>query len=156
MSVLRSKVLWLFFALHSVALAANTMSSELFSGLSEQEQFQTFPYVDKAFRYAEAEHWQQAIDEIIKAQHLAPDHTAFALQEVRYLMAAERFDDALQHLLVLDSANNEIETRLWDLWLQTGQNEALETFRQSIDSGKYHYDQVSSTNTLYLIKNTLV
>ncbi|RUO63149.1 NfrA family protein [Pseudidiomarina insulisalsae] len=59
------------------AIAPQAMDDSIFVGLSDYQEFRTYPYVDKAYRLQQEERYQAALEELERAIAIAPDHVAF-------------------------------------------------------------------------------
>ncbi|MGQ4277309.1 NfrA family protein [Pseudidiomarina sp. E22-M8] len=59
------------------ALAPQALGDSIFVGLSDYQEFRTYPYVDKAYRLQQDENYQAALAELDRAIAIAPEHTAF-------------------------------------------------------------------------------
>ncbi|WP_417690664.1 NfrA family protein [Pseudidiomarina sp.] len=59
------------------AFAPQTMGDSIFIGLSDYEEFRTYPYVDKAYRLQQEERYQEALAELERAIDIAPEHQPF-------------------------------------------------------------------------------
>lgn len=59
------------------AVTPQTMGDSIYVGLSDYEEFRTYPYVDKAYRLQQEERYQAALVELEHAIEIAPEHEPF-------------------------------------------------------------------------------
>lgn len=73
----------------ATALAPQAIGDSIFNGLSDYEEFRTYPYVDKAYRLQQEEQYQAALKELDIAIKIAPEHVAFYEYAFELALAGE-------------------------------------------------------------------
>lgn len=92
------------------AVAPQTMGDSIFVGLSDYEEFRTYPYVDKAYRLQQEERYQAALVELERAIEIAPEHAPFYQYAFELAMLNDDIDRARGYLGQIPEANR-IELR---------------------------------------------
>lgn len=89
------------------AVAPQTLGDSIFVGLSDYEEFRTYPYVDKAFRYQEEKQYQAALNELERAIEIAPEHTPFYQYAFELAMLNNDVERAKAYLTLVPEARRD-------------------------------------------------
>ncbi|MDD1781038.1 hypothetical protein LRP49_07460 [Enterovibrio sp. ZSDZ35] len=73
-------------------------TSEIMQGLSEFDEFRTYPYINKAYQLEREKQFSSAEDEVEKALHVAPEHLPFLRFQYSLLTKAGNFSEAARIL----------------------------------------------------------
>ncbi|WP_258807719.1 NfrA family protein [Pseudidiomarina sp. CB1] len=80
------------------AMAPQAMGDSIFIGLSDYQEFRTYPYVDKAYRLQQEERYQAALEELDRAIAIAPEHEPFYQYAFELAMLNQDIERARQYL----------------------------------------------------------
>ncbi|KXF82075.1 NfrA family protein [Enterovibrio coralii] len=73
-------------------------TSEIMQGLSEFDEFRTYPYINKAYQLEREKQFSAAEDEVEKALHVAPEHLPFQRFQYSLLTKAGDYSEAARVL----------------------------------------------------------
>ncbi|UXI00137.1 NfrA family protein [Photobacterium sp. TY1-4] len=74
-------------------------ADDIYQGLTEYQQFRTFPYIDKAFRKEQQQDYEAALAEVNRALTLIPGHVPFLKYAYTLSVKAGRPEEELEHLV---------------------------------------------------------
>lgn len=77
------------FVAAATALAPQAIGDSIFNGLSDYEEFRTYPYIDKAYHLQQEEQYQAALKELDIAIKIAREHVAFYEYAFELALAGE-------------------------------------------------------------------
>ncbi|RUO74967.1 hypothetical protein CWI80_06470 [Pseudidiomarina sediminum] len=121
------------------AVAPQTLGDGIFVGLSDYEEFRTYPYVDKAFRYQEAQQYQAALKELERAITIAPEHTPFYQYAFELAMLNKDVERAKAYLALVPEPRREpLRQRMLRTVMaqQVPPAEAMPTFLNGLDGAQ--------------------
>lgn len=149
------------------ALAPQGLGDSIFIGLSDYEEFRTYPYVDKAYRLQQDKNYQAALAELDRAIAIAPDHTAFYEYAFELAMLS---DDTERAQIYLAGIPNQRRAELHQRLLRTKMAKAVpdaaempsflaglppEQQLEFIQQGLYQLQQSDSKETAWAWLNAL-
>lgn len=88
------------------AIAPQTMGDSIFSGLSDYEEFRTYPYIDKAYRLQQEARYQDALAELERAIEIAPEHELFYQYAFELAMLNQDIERARSYLARVSEDNH--------------------------------------------------
>lgn len=92
------------------AVTPQTMGDSIYVGLSDYEEFRTYPYVDKAYRLQQEERYQAALVELEHAIEIAPEHEPFYQYAFELAMLNQDIERARGYLANIPQ-ENRVELR---------------------------------------------
>ncbi|MDN7125440.1 hypothetical protein J6I90_11150 [Pseudidiomarina sp. 1APP75-32.1] len=149
------------------ALAPQTIGDTIFVGLSDYQEFRTYPYVDKAYRLQQDEKYLAALNELDRAIAIAPEHTAFYEYAFELAMLSDDTTRAQTYLAAIP-AQRRVELKQRLLRTQMSENvpsaAAMVDFLAGVDAdqrleliqqGLYQLEQRESKETAWAWLNAL-
>ncbi|MEJ2762992.1 hypothetical protein VV869_03320 [Photobacterium sp. MCCC 1A19761] len=89
----------LYFAGAAGFASAVGPTDDIYQGLTEYQQFRTYPYIDKAFRKEQQQDYDAALAEVNRALTLIPGHVPFLKYAYTLSVKAGRPEDEIEHLV---------------------------------------------------------
>lgn len=99
-------------------------ADDIYQGLTEYQQFRTYPYIDKAFRKEQQQDYDAALAEVNRALKLLPAHVPFLKYAYTLSVKAGRPEEELEHL-VIQIPDDQRGDLLLDLRLKASENAQL-------------------------------
>ncbi|UTV26639.1 NfrA family protein [Photobacterium atrarenae] len=99
-------------------------AGDIYQGLTEYQQFRTYPYIDKAFRKEQQQDYDAALAEVNRALKLLPEHVPFLKYAYTLSVKAGRPEEELEHLVIRIPAEQR-DDLLLDLRLKASENAQL-------------------------------